>query len=60
MKLVITNIFKYGLVLLALIGVYGMFFESENVNQFIGSFIIVIINSLGAIITHYSTLENKE
>ena len=60
MKLLVTNIFKYGFLLLALIGVYGMFFESENINQFIGSFIIVIFNSLGALATHYSTLEDKE
>jgi hypothetical protein len=58
--ILVTNILKYGFLLLALIGVYSMFFESENINQFIGSFIMVIINSLGALITHYSTLEDKE
>lgn len=59
MKLV-SNIFKFGFLALAIFGVYSMFFLSENVEQFIGTFITVIFSSLGALAAHYSILEDKK
>lgn len=58
MKLVL-NVLKFWFIVLALISVYSMFFLSENVEQFIGSFILVVINSAASLITHYTTLEDK-